>query len=82
MSATLDTLNRQHRRHIYKSHTGKTLLDTITPFRIKKTMFLLSETEKPISEIVRMVGYNDVSSFSRKFKQYNGSSPGEYRKNN
>ena len=41
--------------------------------------FLLRETDDSIQTIVQSVGYIDVSSFMRKFKQVEGVSPGQYR---
>ncbi len=51
-------------------------------YRIKKRMeqaCLLLESGIPIKEIARMVGYEDVYSFSKQFKKFSGIAPGKYR---
>jgi len=49
--------------------------------RYKKARLLLSTTDYPIEKIGALVGYDNVSSFRRKFKEESGISPSSYRKN-
>ena len=41
---------------------------------------LLRETEMPISKVAETVGYDNISYFSKLFRQKVGCQPGEYRK--
>ena len=41
---------------------------------------LLRDPKRSISEISRMIGYNDPRYFFKVYKKYEGISPGEYRK--
>lgn len=42
-------------------------------------IFLLSDTNKSISEIAKELGFNDSHNFSRSYKKACGLSPSEYR---
>lgn len=64
---------------LFKEQTGQTPLEYVTELRMKKAQHLLTTTMKPLSSIAEEVGYYNVSSFIRRFKQLNGRTPGEYR---
>jgi len=68
-----------HLSRSYKKESGETLLNYINNKRIEKAKNLLIDTDKPLQEIVRAIGYLDVSSFYRKFKSTEGLTPGAYR---
>ncbi|NGP45435.1 helix-turn-helix transcriptional regulator [Bacillaceae bacterium SIJ1] len=69
-----------HLRRKFKDMTGMTISNYVNELRMNKAKELLVETDQPVYEIVKRVGYNDVSSFIRKFKQESKMTPGEYRK--
>ena len=54
----------------------------VVSLRIEEACRLLTETDMTVQEITFEVGYNDLVSFSKKFKNRMGVSPGEYRKRN
>lgn len=64
---------------IFKSEFGMTPSAYIKKKRIEQSMELLSHTEKSISEISELSGYNDETVFFRAFKQLNGVSPSAWR---
>lgn len=68
-----------HLSRSYKKESGETLLNYINTKRIEQAKSLLSKTDLPLHEIVREIGYLDVSSFHRKFKSAIGLTPGAYR---
>ena len=41
---------------------------------------LLNDTDMTLKNIASAIGYNDVSYFSRTFKEHEGVSPSAYRK--
>lgn len=49
--------------------------------RMKRAMELLSGTNMQIKTIAQMMGYYDLSHFSRVFKNYTGESPSDFREN-
>jgi len=63
----------------FKDKTGITPAKYITVQRIERAKTLLETTEKPISEIMQQLGFDDISHFSSLFKHYAGYSPKYYR---
>lgn len=48
--------------------------------KVKKAKVLLKEKKYKVSEVSKMVGYHNVNTFIRVFKDLEGISPGEYKK--
>lgn len=63
----------------FKDHTTVTFTDYIADLRMKKAKKLLSETGKPLKDIVVSIGYTDLTYFMKKFKKQEGITPGQYR---
>jgi AraC-like DNA-binding protein len=66
-------------RKIVKSLTGKSVLDYINSLRVNEGKRLLRQTNMTIAEIASCLGYNNVQSFNRFFKKFEGITPGEFR---
>jgi YesN/AraC family two-component response regulator len=49
--------------------------------RFSKAKDLMLNTDMSVTDIAGMVGYNNVNSFIRAFRQHEGASPGSLRKN-
>lgn len=64
----------------FKDKTGQNLLDYSTSLRMNRACKLLVETQLPLKELGYQVGYYNVSSFIRRFKQTQGVTPGDYRR--
>ena len=62
----------------FKAETGLTPLQYKTKIVIKKAIDLLETTNLNISEISRMLGFEDSLYFSRVFKKETGTSPKKY----
>ena len=65
---------------LFKQETGESFSDFLKALRFAAFKKALVATERSIKELVGEVGYWDVSSFTRAFKQLEGMTPGEYRK--
>ncbi len=65
---------------LFYRETGEKFSDYLTRIRIEKAKELLTSTDKPIQEIALEVGFNDAGYFTRRFKSYEGTTPGHYRK--
>ncbi|MCJ7840605.1 helix-turn-helix domain-containing protein [Lederbergia sp. NSJ-179] len=65
-----------------KEQTGETFTQYVLSLRMEEVKKQLRETNQPIKEIVAHVGYKDVANFTRRFKQLEGVTPGQYRKLN
>jgi two-component system response regulator YesN len=59
--------------------TGISLWDYLNRFRIQKAKELLLLTDESITAIAADVGYEDISYFSRVFREIAGCSPRAFR---
>ncbi len=66
--------------HYFKVQAGQTLSQYINRLKIEKAKELLRSENASLKNVVEQIGYSDVSSFIKKFKQLVGQTPGEYRK--
>lgn len=64
----------------FKAYTGTTPMQYIVSVRIANAQVLLETTTYTVSEIGRIVGYENPLYFSRMFHKQKGFSPTEYRK--
>jgi len=71
--------NGSYLSHLYKSKTGQNLFDAINKMKLKKAKDYLVQGKR-VSEIATLVGFEDVSYFSRVFKKYENCSPREYER--
>ncbi|MDF2959323.1 MAG: AraC family transcriptional regulator [Paenibacillus sp.] len=72
-------LSSSYLSRFFKEQTGFTFTDYVIHLRIEEVKQQLIQSDKPIKEIILNAGYNNVSSFSRRFKQLEGITPGQYR---
>jgi len=64
----------------FKTELGITPLTYLQNVRIETAKSLLENSSTPLSQVVIRVGYNDISSFTKLFKQRVGLSPIGYRR--
>lgn len=65
--------------YYFKTYIHHNISDYINELRIERAKKLLVETDINVQDIVLKIGYLNVSSFIRKFKQITGVTPGKYR---
>src|SRR3954466_12116061 len=73
--------------HVSEAHFIRTSRATFgeTPHRylqrrrVERSMFLLRETDRPVSDICLEVGFTSLGTFSRTFREIMGESPTAYR---
>lgn len=65
---------------LFKTHMGMPPLRYRNMLRAERAKSLLENTALPVSEIMRQVGFEDSSTFSRFFKHYTGYNPMQFRK--
>jgi len=63
----------------FKEQTELGILQYIHDLRTKKSLSLLSGTDKSINEIAACVGYSNSQTYIRNFKKIIGTSPTQYR---
>lgn len=64
---------------LFKDHSGEGLLDYINKIRIEKAKTLLREGNIPLQEVANLSGFNDLNTFMRLFKKFEGITPGQYK---
>ncbi|SDM80064.1 Helix-turn-helix domain-containing protein [Paenibacillus sp. yr247] len=67
---------------LFKDQTGEGLLDYMTRVRIQQAKRMISYKQDSISDIANYVGYNEVATFIRVFKKYEGITPGKFKEMN
>jgi len=65
---------------LYKQMFGISCMDDVINRRLHHAKDQLKVTTKSIREIAEACGYNNVEHFCRQFRQYNGCTPGQFRK--
>jgi len=73
-------LSQGYLAHALKRETGRTFTELLTERRMERARELLLNTPLRPTEIARSTGFADGSYFARRFRQWFGVSPGEYRK--
>jgi AraC-like DNA-binding protein len=63
---------------VFKGMLGKSPIEYLIDYRLMQAKRLLLETEFNISEVARMVGYEEARYFSSVFRQREGISPSEF----
>lgn len=65
----------------FRSTIGTTPIQYLKHYRIQQAARLLTETQDKVSDIASRSGFQDMSYFTRTFREINGSVPTAYRKN-
>lgn len=72
-------ISNWHLSKLLNQYTGKGFFEIINIIRLDKAKELLKTTSKKIQDISEEIGFQDVTHFSRIFKNHVGVSPKEYR---
>jgi YesN/AraC family two-component response regulator len=73
-------LSPSYLSRIFKESTGQTFLEYLTVMRIERSKKLLLETDMLVKDICSQLGYQKVNYFIKLFKEFTGTTPGEFRK--
>ena len=73
-------MNRSAFCAYFKRHKGMTFSQFVTRYRLNTACRLLEQSQRQVSEICYMVGFNDLPHFVRVFTRTVGVSPSKYRK--
>lgn len=74
--------NRTYVSRYIHAHFDKTFMEIVTQTRISYAKEYLRKTDKRITEIAEITGYNSLNHFTKAFHKFTGYTPGEYRKQN
>lgn len=83
---TLDTiaqevhLSRSECSRFFQKSTGQGLFQYINQYRIHKSLYYLTHTQKSIAEIAQLVGFSNQSYYTSCFKKQMSMTPKQYQK--
>ena len=72
-------LSPNYLSELFKKHTGKTISEYLTEYRLEKACQLLDHAEYRVGDVSGMVGIHDGRYFSNMFKKKYGMTPRRYR---
>lgn len=72
-------IHRSYMTNIFKNKMGVSPQEYLIQCKLKRAEKFLVETNNPIQEISRQVGYDNPLTFSKTFKNFYGISPKYYR---
>jgi AraC-like DNA-binding protein len=80
-AAAIAFLSPNHLAHLLKHEVGKTFTDLVTERRMERARQLLANTPMRIAEVAHACGFPDEGYFARRFRQWFGITPHQYREN-
>jgi LacI family transcriptional regulator len=78
--ATAIGMSRRNLARKFKKHIGISIHNAIKQARTEDIRHMLVDTDLPVTQIAKSLGFTDASHISRYFKLQTGTSPVEYRK--
>jgi AraC-like DNA-binding protein len=78
--AAVAHISPAHFSRCFRTVFGETPHRYLQRRRIERSMFLLRETGRSVTDICTDVGFNSLGTFSRTFRQIVGQTPSEYRR--
>ncbi|GAB6990452.1 response regulator transcription factor [Paenibacillus pini] len=64
---------------LFKNHVGITFVEYLTNQRIEAAKYLLTHSDKSVTQIGAGIGYHERRYFTKVFQRYTGMTPSEYR---
>src|SRR6185295_7103313 len=64
----------------FKKSTGRTFVEYLTELRVGSACRLLVETDRTVTEVCFAAGFNNVSTFNRRFLELKGMTPRDFRR--
>ena len=69
-----------HLSHKFREEVGMPPIQYLNRYRVEIAKRLLATSDRPVSEVARLVGIPDESYFARTFRRLAGKTPNAYRK--
>lgn len=80
MMAHVAGMSKHHFGRVFKKHLEMSPMHFLSFMRVEKAKSILKCTSHSMTFIADTVGFNDLSTFNRTFKNYAGVSPSSFRK--
>ena len=78
--ADLIGMNEQYFCRFFKKVIGRSPMEYVNEYRIKKAIHYLKESDLTVTEICLECGYNNLGNFLREFRKYTSTTPLQYRR--
>jgi transcriptional regulator GlxA family with amidase domain len=78
--ARIAHLSERHFIRMFRATFGETPHHYLQRRRVERSMYLLRETDKSVTDICFAVGFTSLGTFSRTFRDIVGQSPSQYRR--
>jgi AraC family transcriptional regulator len=78
--ADIAAMSRFHWHRVFVAMTGETCAQAVRRIRLNRAAVWLVQSDQPIAQIARRVGYPSVQSFGRAFRLSYGLTPARFRK--
>ncbi len=79
-AASIAALESSYFSSYFRAKVGITFTDWLRQVRIRKAMKLMKASDFSITEVAFKVGFGDLRTFERAFKQYTRRTPKEFKK--
>ena len=73
-------MNEQYFCRFFKKVIGRSPMEYVNEYRIKKAIHYLKESDLTVTEICLECGYNNLGNFLKEFRKYTSTTPLQYRK--
>jgi AraC family transcriptional regulator len=77
--ASVAALSRFHFHRVFRAVIGETASQSVRRIRLHRAAVHLAQSDQPLADIARMVGYPNLSSFTRAFSDAYGMTPLAFR---
>ena len=77
--AAVAHISQAHFSRCFRSVFGETPHRYLQRRRVERSMFLLRETDRSVTDICMDVGFSSLGTFSRTFREIVGETPSDYR---
>ena len=77
--AAVAHISEAHFSRCFRAVFGETPHRYLQRRRVERSMFLLRDTDRSVTDISLDVGFNSLGTFSRTFREIVGESPSDYR---
>src|ERR671930_2541061 len=77
--ARIACVSEAHFIRTFRATFGETPHRSLQRSRVERSMFLLRETDRSVTDICFEVGFTSLGTFSRTFREIVGETPSDYR---